>query len=313
VIEIYNYSRGVRPLEAGIIFNIQKFSIHDGPGIRTTVFFKGCPLSCIWCHNPESQSTKKELLYDRKKCVLCKTCEAVCPTKAVRLLNDRMVTDLDKCIFCGKCVTYCMYEAREIAGKEYTVDEVLKVVLQDRIFYKQSGGGVTISGGEPLVQIDFVEVLLKRLKEEGIATAIDTCGAVSFEVLERAAKYTDLFLYDIKLLDDQMHKEYIGVSNKIVIDNLIKLSKIHDNINLRMPVIEGINAEDSHIEETLRIIKDLNIEKINLLPYHDIAKHKYRKLGLNYDEDKMSKPSAEKMKAYKEMIEKAGYKVKIGG
>lgn len=297
----------------GYIFNIQKFSIHDGPGIRTTVFFKGCPLRCLWCHNPESQNIKKEMLYDRKKCVLCRTCETVCPEKAIRLENDQMVTDMDKCTFCGKCVTYCMYEAREIAGKEYTVDEVLKVVLQDRIFYKQSGGGVTVSGGEPLMQIDFVEELLKRLKEEGISTAVDTCGAVSFDVLERAAKYTDLFLYDIKLMDDQKHKKYIGASNKLIIDNLIKLSRIHSDINIRMPIIEGINADNSHIEETLRIIKDLNIEKINLLPYHDIAKHKYYKLGLGYDEEKMSKPSDEKMNAYKEMFEKAGYKVKIGG
>lgn len=297
----------------GIIFNIQKFSIHDGPGIRTTVFFKGCPLKCLWCHNPESQNTKKEMLYDRKKCVLCRTCETVCKAKAIRLENDRMVTDMNKCIFCGKCVTYCMYEARDIAGKEYTVDDVLKVVLQDKIFYKQSGGGVTVSGGEPLMQIDFVYELLRRLKEEGINTAVDTCGAVSFEVLERIAKYTDLFLYDIKLMDDQKHKEYIGVSNKLIIENLIKLSKIHNNINIRMPIIEGINADNSHIEETLKIIKDLNIGKINLLPYHDIAKHKYHKLGLGYDEEKMSKPSDEKMNSYKEMLEKAGYKVKIGG
>lgn len=297
----------------GAVFNIQKFSIHDGPGIRTTVFFKGCPLRCLWCHNPESQNAKKEMLYDRGKCVLCRTCETVCPTKAIRFENDRMVTDMDKCVFCGKCITYCMYEARDTAGKEYTVDEVLKVVLQDRVFYKQSGGGVTVSGGEPLMQIDFVEELLRRLKEEGIHTAVDTCGAVSFDVLERIAKYTDLFLYDIKLMDDKKHKEYIGVSNKLIIDNLIKLSKIHDNINIRMPIIEGINADDSHIMETLNLIKDLNIKKINLLPYHDIAKHKYYKLGRGYDEEKMSKPSDEKMNAYKGMLEKAGYKVKIGG
>lgn len=206
-----------------------------------------------------------------------------------------------------------MYETRDIAGKEYTVDEVLKVVLQDRVFYKQSGGGVTVSGGEPLMQIDFVEELLRRLKEEGIHTAVDTCGAVSFDVLERVAKYTDLFLYDIKLMDDQKHIEYIGVSNKLIIDNLIKLSKMHNNINIRMPIIEGINADNSHIEKTLGVIKDLNIEKVNLLPYHDFAKHKYYKLGRVYDEDRMSKPSEVKMNTYKEMFEKAGYKVKIGG
>lgn len=305
--------KGAGPLMTDIIFNIQKFSIHDGPGIRTTVFFKGCPLKCLWCHNPESQNTKREMLYDRKKCVMCRTCVNVCPEKAIRVENDSIVTDMDKCKFCGKCVTYCMYEAREIAGKEYTVDDVMKVILQDKIFYKNSGGGVTISGGEPLVHIEFAEELLKRVKSEGIHTAVDTCGAVSFDVLERIAKYTDLFLYDIKLMDDEKHKEYIGVSNKLIFENLIKLSKIHGNINIRMPIIEGVNADNSHIEKTMELIKDLNIKNINLLPYHDIAKHKYYKLGLGYEEEKMAKPSDEKMNSYKEMLEKAGYEVKIGG
>lgn len=303
----------MRSLENATIFNIQKFSIHDGPGIRTTVFFKGCPLKCLWCHNPESQNAKREMLYDRGKCVLCRMCEAVCPEKAIRQEADRMVTDMDKCVFCGKCVTYCMYEARDIAGKAYTLDEVLKVVLQDRVFYKQSEGGVTVSGGEPLLQADFVYQLLKSLKDEGIHTAVDTCGAVSFDILEKVAQYTDLFLYDIKLMDDEKHKEFIGVSNKLIIDNLIKLSRIHKNINIRMPIIEGVNADNSHIDKTLSLIKDLNIEKVNLLPYHDIAKHKYYKLGRTYDEEKMSKPSDEKMNTYKEIFEKAGYNVKIGG
>lgn len=307
------FKRGVRPLEKGIIFNIQKFSVHDGPGIRTTVFFKGCPLKCLWCHNPESQDSKKEMLYDRKKCVLCRTCEAVCSLKAVRQDADRMVTDMDKCAFCGKCVIYCMYGAREIAGKEYTVDEVLKAVLQDKVFYRQSGGGVTVSGGEPLMQIDFVEELLNRLKGEGIHTAVDTCGAASFDALKRSAPYTDLFLYDIKLMDDQKHKEYTGVSNKFIIDNLIKLNKIHNNINIRMPIIEGVNADVSHIEQTLDVIKGLNIKKVSLLPYHDFAKYKYYKLGRTYDENRMAKPSDEKMNIYKEMFEKEGYEVKIGG
>jgi pyruvate formate lyase activating enzyme len=206
-----------------------------------------------------------------------------------------------------------MYEARDIAGKEYTIDEVLKIVLQDKIFYKKSGGGVTLSGGEPLMQIDFVEELLRRLKEEGIHTTVDTCGAVSFDALERAAQYTDLFLYDIKLMDDKKHMEYVGVSNKIILDNLVKLSQIHKDINIRMPIIEGINADISNIEKTLDFLRHLNIEKINLLPYHDFAKHKYYKLGRGYDEDSMSKPSDEKMNIYKEMFEAAGYIVKIGG
>lgn len=301
-------------MKKAIIFNIQNFSIHDGPGIRTTVFFKGCPLKCLWCHNPESQNTKPEMLYDREKCVMCGVCEKVCPQKAITNVNNSMVTDMDKCDFCGDCVTYCLYGARQIAGKEYTVEEVVKEALKDKVFYEQSkGGGVTLSGGEPLLQIDFVEELLIRLKEEGIQTAVDTSGAIKFEYLERAAKYTDLFLFDLKLMDDEKHKEFVGSSNKLIIENLQKLSKIHDNIYLRMPIIEGVNAEISHIEKVLELIEDLNIKKVNLLPYHDIAKHKYKKLGREYEEARMQVPSNEKMNSFKDMFAKKGYEVKIGG
>ncbi|MEL7648352.1 MAG: trans-4-hydroxy-L-proline dehydratase activase [Sedimentibacter sp.] len=295
------------------IFNIQKFSIHDGPGIRTTVFFKGCPLRCLWCHNPESQQTEKEMLYDREKCVLCGNCVRVCPEGAVKIENNSVTTDMDKCSGCGKCVTYCIPGARQIAGREYTVHEVLNEVIKDIVFYDKSKGGVTLSGGEPLIHIDFVEELLRNLKERSIHTAVDTSGAVSFENLKRAAAYTDVFLYDIKLMDDEKHAEYIGMSNKLILDNLKKLSQIHSNINLRMPIIEGINADEDHIEQTIEFIEGLNIQKVNLLPYHDIARHKYKKLGLDYMDDRMSKPSDEKMNRFKEMFEKKGYKVKIGG
>jgi len=300
-------------MNKAIIFNIQKFSIHDGPGIRTTVFFKGCPLKCLWCHNPESQNIKKEILYDRDKCVLCGTCEKVCPKKAIKIENGVLTTDMNKCDFCGECVTYCINEARQIVGKEYTVDEVMKEVIKDKIFYEQSNGGVTVSGGEPLMQIDFVYELLKKLKEENIHTAVDTCGAVSFENLERIAKYTDLFLYDLKIMDDEKHKEFIGASNKNIIENLIKLSKIHQNIIIRMPIIEGVNDDVSHIEKALELIEGLNMKKVNLLPYHDFAKHKYKKLGLTYEDAKMSKPSDEKMNSFKDMFASIGYEVKIGG
>lgn len=300
-------------MNKAMIFNIQNFSVHDGPGIRTTVFFKGCPLRCLWCHNPESQNIKKDMLYDRDKCVMCGTCEKICPKKAIKIENGVLTTDMDKCDFCGECEIYCIKGARQIVGKEYTVDEVVKQVLKDRVFYEQSKGGVTLSGGEPLMQIDFVEELLKKLKEENIHTAVDTCGAVSFDILERAAKYADLFLYDLKLMDDEKHKEFIGTSNKTINENLVKLSKIHGNINIRMPIIEGVNADISHIEAVLELIEGLNIKKVNLLPYHDIAKHKYKKLGLDYEDAKMSKPSEEKMNSFKDMFAKKGYEVKIGG
>jgi len=294
------------------IFNIQKFSIHDGPGIRTTVFFKGCPLQCIWCHNPESQNLGKEILYDKNKCTLCGSCIKICQNNAIELKDNDLEINMDKCTFCGDCTVCCINSAKQIAGKEYTVDEVMKEVLKDRVFYKNSKGGVTLSGGEPLIYAAFVEELLMELKKENIHTAVDTCGAVDFKVLERISKYTDLFLYDIKSMDEKKHILYTGVSNKNIINNLINLSKIHNNINLRLPIIEGINADENHIFEILKLIKNTNIKKINLLPYHDIAMHKYEKLGRKYYEY-MKRPADEKLKRYIDIIEKEGYRVKIGG
>jgi len=294
------------------IFNIQKFSVHDGPGIRTTVFFKGCPLKCAWCHNPESQNAGMEILYDKNKCTLCGNCIKACQNNAIEIKNNILTTNMDKCTFCGDCTVCCINSAKQIAGKEYTVDEVMKEVLKDRVFYKNSKGGVTLSGGEPLIYAAFVEELLMELKKENIHTAVDTCGAVDFKVLERISKYTDLFLYDIKSMDEEKHILYTGVSNKNIINNLINLSKIHNNINLRLPIIEGINADENHIFEILKLIKNTNIKKINLLPYHDIAMHKYEKLGRKYYEY-MKRPADEKLKRYIDIIEKEGYRVKIGG
>ena len=295
------------------IFNIQKFSVHDGPGIRTTVFLKGCPLRCLWCHNPESQTINRQMLHDRDKCVLCGTCVKICPENAIKIENNILTTDPDKCSYCGKCEIYCIPGARQIAGKYYTVEEIFNEVMKDKVFYEQSNGGVTVSGGEPLLQIDFVEELLKKLKSENIHTAVDTCGAVSFENIQRVVPYTDVFLYDIKLMDDEKHIEYTGMSNKLILDNLKKLSQVHNNINIRMPIIEGINADTKHIQATIDFIRYLNIKKVNLLPYHDIAKHKYKKLDMTYQDEKMSKPSEEKMQYFKEMFEKEGYECKIGG
>lgn len=300
-------------MNTAIIFNIQKFCVHDGPGIRTTVFFKGCPLKCMWCHNPESQNARKEMLYDKNKCTLCGKCISICPQGALVIEESIIKTDINKCNFCGKCCIYCVNGAREIAGKEYTVDEVVNAVLKDKIFYEESNGGVTLSGGEPLINIDFVEELLMKLKSNNIHTAVDTCGAVNFDILERASKYTDLFLYDLKAMDDEKHIKYTGVSNKIIIENLKRLSKIHNNINIRMPIIEGVNADFDHIGEVLRLIDGLGIVNVNLLPYHDISQHKYFKLGRTYNSEIMAKPSDDKMNSFKEIFESKGYKVKIGG
>lgn len=284
----------------GTIFNIQKFSIHDGPGIRTTVFLKGCPLTCLWCHNPESQNPKREMLIETEKCAHCGACAAVCPSP-------------DACSFCGKCVVACPNGAREIAGQIDTVDEVVRIVMQDEVFYRQSGGGATLSGGEPLIQIDFADELLKRLSAEKIHTAVDTCGAVPFSSLERAARHADLFLYDIKLMDDEKHRFYTGVSNRPILENLKRLSEIHPNIHIRMPIIEGVNADMEHIGQTIDFLRPLHIARVSLLPYHDFAAGKYAKLNRPYEGARMRVPTDERMEAFRAAFERAGFTVGIGG
>lgn len=306
-------------MKPAVIFNIQRFSLHDGPGIRTTVFFKGCPLRCRWCHNPEGLKNKIEILYNKDKCTLCGECVIRCPESAVHITDKTVVTDTGKCCFCSECTYYCVNEAREIAGKEYSVDELMKIILKDRVFYEESGGGVTLSGGEPAMQIDFVEELLKKLKAENIHTAVDTSGIMPFEYYERIYKYTDLFLYDIKLIDEKKHKIFTGLSNDIIIDNLKKLSDLYkktaanENINLRLPIIEGVNADNEHIDKLIDLIRDLGIININLLPYHNISEHKYKKLNMEYNGLEMSVPSDEKMISFKLKLENEGYIVKIGG
>jgi pyruvate formate lyase activating enzyme len=240
------------------------------------------------------------MLFDASKCVRCGACAAVCPAPT-------------KCVFCGKCVVACPHGARAIAGKEYTVGEVVRVVMQDEVFYQQSGGGATLSGGEPLLQIDFAEELLRRLKAEGVHTAVDTCGAVPFSALERAARLCDLFLYDIKLMDDESHRFFTGVSNRPILENLKKLAAINKDIHIRMPIVEGVNADRAHIEKTLAFLDGLGIRKVSLLPYHDFAAGKYARLNRIYEGEKMGVPAGDKMEEFRLAFEHAGYQAGIGG
>lgn len=300
-------------MNKALIFNIQKFSIHDGPGIRTTVFFKGCPLSCLWCHNPESQNFKKETMISKDKCTLCGRCITKCNNHVIKLFNNKIVNDFENCISCGTCVDFCFNNAREVVGEELTVAEIIKEIEKDRVFYDESNGGVTFSGGEAMVQIDALEDLARNCKEKGISVAVDTCGYAPFSSFERIMDNVDLFLYDIKLMDNELHKKYVGTDNVLILENLIKLSERGANINLRIPVICGINDDNVTMESIIEFVKNTNIRDVNLLPYHDIAKNKYDKLGKEYKEDLMSKPSEERMEEIKNMFEKYGYKVKIGG
>ena len=296
------------------ISNIQRFSTKDGPGIRTTVFFKGCPLSCIWCHNPETQISALEMMYSSENCTLCARCVYECPNDAIRLVDGRIVTEREKCTACGKCADVCYYNARELSGKRFSGSEICDIILRDKSFYIESGGGVTFSGGECMIYPDFLEGLLRFCKDFRIHTAIDTCGFVPFSSFEKVLKYTDLFLYDIKAASDDLHKELTGVSNDLIWNNLYRLAECGANINLRLPLVEGCNADIGEIEKISEKISGLKISQINLLPYHDMGKYKYTKLGRFYDGDAMSVPAPEKLSQFTEIFKTKGFSnIKIGG
>lgn len=297
-----------------LISNIQRFSTKDGDGIRTTVFFKGCPLRCKWCHNPETFSAHPEIMYNNENCTFCGRCEKNCPKKAITIEDGKLVTDMKKCDYCGLCTDYCYYNAREICGKSMRVEEICEIILKDASFYHESGGGVTLSGGECLMQPDFVAEILKFCKMHRIHTAIDTSGFVPWETFEKILPFTDIFLYDIKAFSSDLHKELTGVSNDTIWSNLEKLSQRGALINLRVPVIEGCNASLEDLEKTASKASELGIKKVNLLPYHDMGKYKYTKLGMDYDSNSMRTPSNEKMEQIKEIFEKYAFTdVKIGG
>ena len=253
-------------MNKALIFDIQRGSFVDGPGIRTTVFFKGCNLKCKWCHNPESQSLKKQMLFYKNKCTGCGKCAIVCKN------------NLKTCDFCGKCALYCPNDAREICGKEYSVEEVLAEILKDKAYYG-TGGGVTFSGGECTLQIDFLEELLMRCKENGVHTAVDTAGNVAWEYFERILPYTDLFLYDVKCITEDLHKEGTGVSNRLILENLNKLVENKAKIIIRVPLIPEFNGSNEEIVKIRDYIKGLNVDKVEILPYHAMGEHKWEAIN----------------------------------
>lgn len=300
-------------MNSSTIINIQKYSIHDGPGIRTTIFFKGCPLKCWWCHNPETQNPKHEIMFFEERCTGCGICTKRCPQNAISIKEGHSVVDEEKCVLCGKCTDFCPNTAREYVGRDVTVSELMKEIMKDEVFYDESGGGVTFSGGEPLIHIDFLNEVLKKCKEKGIHTTVDTSGCVPWENLEKILDKVDLFLYDIKIMDNEKHIKYIGSGNINILENLKKLSDKGCRIFVRMPIVAGVNDDAYHIDSAIEFLSHINAEQVNLLPYHKMGMDKYRRLKMTYKLSGNEKPSDIVMEEISNKFKKSGIKIKIGG
>lgn len=296
----------------GLVFDIQRFSIHDGPGIRTIVFLKGCPLSCRWCSNPESQKLKPSIMYQSMNCIHCGRCISACPNGAISS-NNKWFINRDICTACGECTKVCPTGALTLKGKKMTVEQVIKELKKDATNYRRSNGGITLSGGEPLVQSDFTKEILKACKGQGWHTAIETTGYASSEIIEEVFPYIDLALMDIKIIDSNVHKKYTGVSNKLILDNAHKISKI-TKVVVRVPVIPEFNSKEEDILEICKFVNSLNkIDTIHLLPYHTYGENKYELLGRDYFMKGLKSLDKEKIDSLKCVVESQNLKCIIGG
>jgi pyruvate formate lyase activating enzyme len=264
---------------SGVIFDVKHYAVHDGPGIRVTVFLKGCPLRCAWCHSPESQNSKPEIIAHSERCIGCGKCVEVCTQHTVKSPGQ---IDRDTCNQCGACVENCYAEALELIGKQTSIDEILAEINGDRELIMGSGGGVTVSGGEPLFQPGFTVELLKSLKENGYHTALDTSGYADWSILSEALEYTNLVLYDVKHMDNEKHREFTGVSNNLILENLGKTLEMGKRVWIRVPLIPGVNDDKDHLRELAYYIRGLKVDSTYLLPYHTIGVAKYAALGREY-------------------------------
>lgn len=301
-----------------LITNIQRFSINDGPGIRTTVFFKGCKLRCPWCHNPECVSPQEEFYYHKEKCVRCGRCAEVCPEDAIIPPAENggyPVRDRAKCTYCMKCVENCPAGALAEVGQQYTKEEIMKEVLSDQVFYKRSGGGMTLSGGEVLMFPGFAKELLKEAKEYFIHTCIDTSGFADWEILEDILKYVDLVLLDIKHMDPKIHEKVIGVPNMIILNNARKMAEKGVKIRLRLPIIPGFNDTEDNMYEIVKFAKELgsSVVGVDILPFHNWAEKKYEQLDKDYKFKDMPSLTREEVQDLELIFKEHGFDTSIGG
>jgi len=301
--------------QSGLVFDIKRYAINDGPGIRVTIFLKGCPLSCRWCHNPESISPKIQKMYTGSKCIACGECVKICPTQACQLTPGGIVTDGDLCIGCGQCAHACPAGATEMSGTYQSVTDLLRVIEEERPFFDQSGGGVTFSGGEPLLYPEFLSEILDACGRLQIHRTVDTSGLAKTKNLLEVAKQTDLFLYDLKLMDSKKHKEWTGAGNKLILQNLKALARSGSEIQIRIPLIKGVNVDSGNIEATAAFVAALSgpRKKISLLPYHNVAGGKFAKLGKEFDPGPMTEPGAEDLVRVIAQFASHGLIATIGG
>lgn len=299
-------------LKKGILFNIQKFSITDGVGIRTLIFMKGCPLRCLWCSNPESQKIQCEIMDVKTNCVGCGKCVGLCPEGAID--PDSFSINREKCTVCGRCAEFCYANAKKLVGKEYSVHEIIKILEKDRVFYSNSGGGVTVGGGEPTMQAEFVTELLKQCKAINIHTAIETCGYGDWDKIGCIFDYTDQIFFDLKQMDTNRHRQMTGVDNSLILENAAKVAGLGKKVIYRVPVIPGYNDDKDNIMATGEFVKNLMLQtegdiSLELLPYHNFGADKYKWIDSEYALRDTEKPSEAAINTYKDMLRGMGINI----